>query len=52
METILLVPGELEHLESLVKLARRRRDSETNESPVLMVSAGLEAGMHQQKPSE
>jgi len=39
METILLVLGELEHLESLVKLARRRRDSETNESPVLMVSA-------------
>ncbi len=39
METILLVPGELEHLESLVKLARRRRDSETNESPVSMVSA-------------
>jgi hypothetical protein len=27
METILLVPGELEHLESLVKLVRRRRDS-------------------------
>ncbi len=38
METILLIPGELEHLESLVKLARRRRDSETNESPVSMVS--------------
>ncbi|CAN5973453.1 unnamed protein product [Sphagnum jensenii] len=29
METILLIPGELEHLESLVKLARRRRDTES-----------------------
>jgi hypothetical protein len=38
METILLVPGELEHLESLVKLARRRRDSETNVSPVSVAS--------------
>ncbi len=38
METILLVPGELEHLESFVKLARRRRDSETNESPVSVAS--------------
>ncbi len=26
METILMIPGELEHLESLVKLARRKRD--------------------------
>jgi predicted aspartyl protease len=38
METILLIPGELEHLESLVKLARRRRDSEVNENQVWMVS--------------
>jgi predicted aspartyl protease len=38
METILLIPGELEHLESLVKLARRRRDSEVNENQVSMVS--------------
>jgi hypothetical protein len=38
METILLVPGELEHLESLVKLARRRKDSEMNENQVSMVS--------------
>jgi hypothetical protein len=29
METILIIPGELEHLESLVKLARRRKDAET-----------------------
>jgi hypothetical protein len=39
METILMIPGKLEHLESLVKLARRRRDSETNENQVSMVSA-------------
>ncbi len=26
METIRMIPGELEHLESLVKLARRKRD--------------------------
>jgi hypothetical protein len=39
METILLVPGELEHLESLVKLARRKRDSEANENQVSTASA-------------
>jgi len=39
METILMIPGELEHLESLVKLAKRRRDSEANENHVSMVSA-------------
>ncbi len=39
METILMIPGELEHLESLVKLARRKRDSETSENQVSVVSA-------------
>ncbi len=39
METIIMIPGELEHLESLVKLARRKRDSETTENQVSMVSA-------------
>jgi hypothetical protein len=39
METVLMIPGELEHLESLVKLARRRRDSETTENQVSVVSA-------------
>ncbi len=34
-----MIPGELEHLESLVKLARRRKDSEANENQVSMVSA-------------
>jgi len=38
METVLMIPGELEHLESLVKLARRRKDSEANENQVSMVS--------------
>jgi predicted aspartyl protease len=38
METILMIPGELEHLESLVKLARRKRDSEATENQVSVVS--------------
>ncbi len=41
METILMIPGELEHLESLVKLARRKRDSETTENQVSVVSIFL-----------
>jgi predicted aspartyl protease len=41
METILMIPGELEHLESLVKLARRKRDSEAIENQVSVVSAVL-----------
>jgi predicted aspartyl protease len=41
METILMIPGELEHLESLVELARKRRDSEATENQVSMVSAIL-----------
>jgi hypothetical protein len=39
METILMIPGELEHLENLVKLARRKKDSETTENQVSVVSA-------------
>ncbi len=39
METVLMIPGELEHLDSLVKLVRRRRDSETIENQVSVVSA-------------
>jgi len=41
METILMILGELEHLESLVRLARRKRDSETTKNQVLMVSTVL-----------
>ncbi len=38
METILMIPGELEHLESLVKLARRKKDAEVVNDQVSMVS--------------
>ncbi len=38
METILMIPRELEHLESLVKLARRKRDSKATENQVSVVS--------------
>jgi len=34
-----VIPGELDHLESLVKLARRRRDLETTKNQVLVVPA-------------
>ncbi len=39
METILMIPRELEHLDSLVKLARKKKDSETTENQVSVVSA-------------
>jgi predicted aspartyl protease len=39
METILMILGELEHLENLVKLARKKRDSEATENQVSVVSA-------------
>ncbi len=38
METVLMIPGELEHLKSLVKLARRRKDAETVIDQVSVVS--------------
>jgi predicted aspartyl protease len=38
METLLMIPGELEHLESLVKLARRKKDAEAVNDQVSMVS--------------
>jgi len=38
MGTIMMIPGELEHLESLVKLARRKKDSEATENQVSVVS--------------
>ncbi len=37
MEIILMIPGELEHLESLVRLARQKKDSEATKNQVLMV---------------
>jgi hypothetical protein len=38
METVLMIPGELEHLESLVKLARKKRDAENVNDQVSVVS--------------
>jgi hypothetical protein len=38
METILMIPGELEHLESLVKLACRKEDAEAVDDQVSVVS--------------
>ncbi len=38
METIFMIPRELEHLESLVRLARRKKDSEATENQISMVS--------------
>jgi hypothetical protein len=32
METILMIPGEVEHLESLVRLVRRKKDSNTTDN--------------------
>jgi len=34
----MMIPGELEHLESLVRLARRKRDSEATENQMSVVS--------------
>ncbi len=39
METILMIPSELEHLENLVKLARKKRDSKATENQVSVVFA-------------
>jgi len=39
METILMILGELEHLESLVKLARRKKDAETVNDQVSVISS-------------
>jgi hypothetical protein len=54
METILMIPGELEHLESLVKLARRKRDLEATEKTGVNVvcSSNTEEDLHQQDPSK
>jgi len=39
METVMMIPGELEHLENLVKVARRKKDTEATNTQVSMVSA-------------
>jgi hypothetical protein len=38
MEIVLMIPGELEHLENLVKLARRKKDAELVSDQVSVVS--------------
>ncbi len=39
METVMMIPGELEHLESLVKVARRKKDAKAASNQISMVSA-------------
>jgi hypothetical protein len=39
METVMMIPGELEHLESLVKVARKKKDAEMTTTQVSVVSA-------------
>jgi len=39
METVLMILGELEHLESLMKLARRKKDAKATNNQVSMVLA-------------
>jgi predicted aspartyl protease len=39
METVMMIPGKLEHLENLVKVARRKKDEEAANTQVTMVSA-------------
>jgi predicted aspartyl protease len=39
METVMMIPRELEHLENLVKVARRKKDTEAANTQVSMVSA-------------
>jgi len=38
METVMMIPGELEQLENLVKVARRKKDAELESTQVSMVS--------------
>jgi predicted aspartyl protease len=39
METMMMIPGELKHLENLVKVARKKKDVEAGSTQVSMVSA-------------
>jgi len=38
IETVIMIPGELEHLESLVKVAQKKKDAEVASNQVSMVS--------------
>jgi hypothetical protein len=39
METVMMIPGELEQLENLVKVARRKKDAKIESTQVSIVSA-------------
>jgi hypothetical protein len=39
MEMVMMIPKELEHLESLVKVARKKKDAEAASNQISMVSA-------------
>jgi hypothetical protein len=55
METVMMIPGELEQLENLVKVARRKKDAELESTQVSMVhirSADLEENLCQQDTQE
>jgi hypothetical protein len=39
METVMMISGELEHLESFVKVVRKKKDAEAASNQVSMVSA-------------
>jgi hypothetical protein len=41
METILMIPEELEHFESLVNLAKQKKDAKATDNQVSMVLAAL-----------
>jgi hypothetical protein len=41
MEIIMKIPGKLEYLEGLVKLARRKKDEETSRNQVVAVNNTL-----------
>jgi len=41
METVMMILGELKHLESLVKVARKKKDAEAASNQISMVSATL-----------
>ncbi len=50
METILIIPRELEYLEDLVKLARKKKDTETIQTQVIAVmdTLTIRRSLHQQ----
>jgi len=41
METVMMIPGELKHLENLMKVARKKKDVEAASNQISMISAAL-----------